>query len=73
MVARQRRHATGEACRAVPSDTVRELDEKVIRMLTELPSEDVRKALVELIKRTSEDGFLEVRSVYLKHFGNSFH
>ena len=59
-----------ELFRQTPSG---KLDEKVVRMLTELPSEDVRKALVEVIKRTSEDEFLAVKSVYLKHFGNSFH
>ena len=49
------------------------LDQKVIDLLTQLPPEEVRKALVELIKRTSEDGFVEIKSVYLKHFGGSFH
>ncbi len=49
------------------------LDEKVIHLLTQLPPEEVRKALVELIKRTSEDEFVEIKTVYLKHFGNSFH
>jgi len=48
------------------------LDEKVSSMLAQLPPEDVRKALVELIKRTSEAEFLEIKTVYLKHFGNSF-
>jgi len=49
------------------------LDEKVSSLLTDLPPEDVRKALVELIKRTSEVEFLEIKSVFLKHFGDSFH
>ncbi len=49
------------------------LDDKVTRLLTHLPPEDVRKALVELIKRTSEDDFAEIKTVYLKHFGGSLH
>jgi len=49
------------------------LDEKVTGLLADLPPEDVRKVLIELIKRASEDGFLEIKSVYFKHFGGSFH
>ena len=49
------------------------LDAKVSRLLADLPPEEVRKALVELIKRTSEAEFLEIKSVYLKHFGGSLH
>jgi len=49
------------------------LDQKVIDLMTQLPPEEVRKALVELIKRTSEAEFDEIKSVYLKHFGSSFH
>ncbi len=49
------------------------LDAKVSRLLTDIPPEEVRKALVELIKRTSEAEFLEIKSVYLKHFGTSLH
>jgi len=59
-----------ELFRQTPSG---KLDEKVISMLSQLPPEDIRKALVELIKRTSEAEFLEIKTVYLKHFGNSFH
>lgn len=49
------------------------LDEKVTGLLADLPAEDVRKVLIEVIKRASEDGFLEIKTVYLKHFGSSFH
>ena len=49
------------------------LEEKVESLLTHLPKDEVRKALVELIKRTSEEEFLEIKAVYLKHFGASFH
>jgi hypothetical protein len=59
-----------ELLRQTPSGR---LDQKVIHLLTQLPPEDVRKALVELIKRTSEDEFVEIKTVYLKHFGSSFH
>jgi hypothetical protein len=59
-----------ELLRQTPSG---KLDQKVIHLLTQLPPEEVRKALVELIKRTSEDEFVEIKSVYLKHFGSSFH
>ena len=59
-----------ELLRQTPSG---KLDEKVVHLLTQLPPEEVRKALVELIKRTSEDEFIEIKTVYLKHFGNSFH
>ena len=59
-----------ELFRQTPSG---KLEEKVSSMLALLPPEDVRKALVELIKRTSEAEFPEIKTVYLKHFGNSFH
>lgn len=47
------------------------LDERVIVLLRHLPREDVRKALVELIKRASKENFPTVTSVYLKHFGET--
>jgi hypothetical protein len=59
-----------ELLRQTPSG---KLEEKVDDLLTHLPPEDVRKALIELIKRTSEDEFLEIKTVYLKHFGSTFH
>jgi hypothetical protein len=47
----------------------KKLDERVTLLLRHLPREDVRKALVELIKRASRDDFPTVKSVFLKHFG----
>jgi hypothetical protein len=74
----QGRRESGDARLARLAELLRQalpgnLDQKVAGLLTHLPPEEVRKALVELIKRTSENEFVEIKTVYLKHFGNAFH
>jgi hypothetical protein len=72
------RHATSETRFAALADLLgetpsRKLDAKVASALKSLPREEVRLALVEIIKRASEDDFFEIKTIYLKHFGDDLH
>lgn len=52
---------------------VSSLDAAVARQMEHAPYDEVRKALVEVIKRTPMDEFAVVRDIYWKHFGAGIH
>ncbi|MCZ7566801.1 MAG: hypothetical protein M5U08_25790 [Burkholderiales bacterium] len=45
------------------------LDAAIARELERSPADEVRKALVEVLKRTPMEDFGIVRDIYLKRFG----